>query len=150
MQRLLTILLSCLIFVVACSGDSTSPEQQVRNTLTAMEDAAQKRSMSDFMRYISDDYTDHHGQNKDALKGFAQLLFLRNQKITIFTVIKSIDIKNDVAKVELSAAMASREVDLSQEINRLKADTQRFSITLKPNKKNDAWLVKSANWQQGW
>ena len=46
--------------------------------------------------------------------------------------------------------MASREVDLSQETNRLKADTQRLIITLRPNKNNDKWLVQSASWQQGW
>jgi len=149
MQRLLTIIFSCFI-LAACSGDPTSPEQQVRNSLSAMETAAQERSMSDFMSYVSDGYSDHHGNNKDALKRLLQLLFLRNQKINIFTLVKSIEINNDLAKVEISAAMASREVDLSQETNRLKADTQRFSITLIPNKNNDTWLVQSASWQQGW
>lgn len=149
MPRLLIIILSCLI-LVACASDPTSPEQQVRKSLLAMEAAAQERSMSGFMPYISDDYSDHQGNNKDALKRLLQLLFLRNQKINIFTFIKSIDINNGLAKVEISAAMTSRDVDLSQETNRLKADTQRFSITLSPNKNNEIWLVQSASWQQGW
>jgi len=110
----------------ACSDDPTSPKQQIRNSLKAMEIAAQERSTSDFM------------------------VFLRNQKINIFTVVKSIEIQGKVAQVEISAAMASRDVDLSQKINRLKADAQRFSITLIPNKNNATWLIQSANWQQGW
>ena len=149
MQRLLITLLSCLI-LVACAGDPTSPEQQVRNSLLAMEEAAQERSMSGFMEYISDDYSDLQGNDKDALKRLLQILFLRNQNINIFTLVRSIEINDESATVEISAAMASRDVDLSQETNRLKADTQRFSITLSPNKSNTAWLVQSANWQRGW
>lgn len=149
MQRLFLILLSCFI-LSACSSDPTSPEQQVRKSLSAMESAAQERSMSDFMRYISDDYSDYQGNNKDALKRLVQILFLQNQKIYIFTVVKSIEINNSVAEVEISAAMTSRELDLSQETNRLKADTQRFTLTLSPNENNDIWLVKSASWQDGW
>ncbi|MGH1429424.1 MAG: hypothetical protein ACRBEE_15920 [Arenicella sp.] len=149
MQRLLIILLSCLT-ITACSNDPTSPEQQVRNSLSAMEEAAQERSTSDFMKYISDDYSDLHGNNKDDLKRLVQVLFLRNQKIHIFTAVRSLELNYGFAKVEVSAAMTSREVDLSQEKNRLKADTQRFSLTLIPKKNSDIWLVKSAEWQRGW
>jgi hypothetical protein len=149
MQRLLIILLSCLI-LVSCSSDPASPEQQVRNSLLAMEIAAQERSTSNFMNYISDDYYDLQGNNKDALKRLVRLLFLRNQKINVFTVVRSLEIKYGLARVEISAAMTSREVDLSQEKNRLKADTQRFTITLTPNKNNDVWLVHKADWQRGW
>lgn len=149
MQRLLIIICSCLI-LVACTDDPTSPEQLVRNSLLAMETAAQERSTSVFMSYISDDYSDLQGNNKDELKRLLQILFLRNQKIKVFTLVKSLEINNGFAEVEISAAMTSRDIDLSQENNRLKADTQRFSITLRPNKNNDIWLVQSANWQRGW
>jgi len=141
MQRLLIIILSCLM-LTACSSEPTSPEQKVRQTLSAMETAAEERSKPDFARYISDDYSDPRGNNKDAVKGLLQYLFIRNQKIKIFTLIRSIEIQ--------AAAMASRDIDLSQEANRLKADTQRFWITLKPNKNNDTWIVQSASWQHGW
>ncbi len=149
MQRLLAVLISCLL-LVSCSDDPTSPEQQIRNSLSAMEIAAQNRSTSDFMRHIADDYFDQHGNDKKAVKRIVQILFLRNQKINIFSLIKSIEIKKGLAEVHLSAAMASREVDLSQESNRLKADTQRFSLTLIPNKNKSTWLIQSADWQRGW
>jgi len=148
MQKLITLFI-CLLFV-GCSQDPTSPEQQIRNSLSALEVAAQERSMSGFMKFVADDYFEQQGNDKKAIKRIAQLLFLRNQKISIFTVIKSIEIKNGFAEVYLSAAMASREVDLSQESNRLKADTQRFSLTLVPAKNKDIWLIQSADWQRGW
>ena len=149
MQRLFITLLSCLL-LAACSSEPSSPEQQVRQTLSAMETAAQERSMSNFMRYIADNYSDQEGNNKDALRRSLQILFLRNQNINIFTLVRSIDVKNGLAKVEISTAMASREVDLSQESNRLKADTQRFTLTLSQIHDNELWLVQSATWQQGW
>ena len=149
MQRLFITLLSCLL-LAACSSEPSSPEQQVRQTLSAMETAAQERSMSNFMRYIADNDSDQEGNNKDALRRSLQILFLRNQNINIFTLVRSIDVKNGLAKVEISTAMASREVDLSQESNRLKADTQRFTLTLSQIHDNELWLVQSATWQQGW
>ena len=149
MQRLLTIILSCFV-LTACNGDSLTPEQQVRNSLLAMEEAAQERSMSKFMNYVSDDYSDHQGNNKEAIKRLLQVIFLRNQNINIFTLIRSVEINDGIAAVELSAAMASRDVDLKQETNRLKADTQRFSIVLSSENNNETWLVQSMSWQPGW
>ena len=149
MQRLLIIILSCFA-LVSCSSDPQSPEQHVRNSLSAMETAAQERSTSDFMEYISDDYYDGHGNNKESVKHLLRVLFLRNQKINIFYAIRSLEIKNGRAKAEISAAMTSREVDLSEEKNRLKADTLRFSITLRSNNNNDKWLIQHASWKRGW
>ena len=149
MPRLLIIIVSFLV-LVSCSSDPTSPEQQVRNSLLAMETAAQERSMSDFMSYISDDYYDQQGNNKDSLKRLLRVLFLRNQKINIFYVVRSLEIKNGKAKADISAAMTSREVDLSQEKNRLKADTIRFTMTLLQNKNSDDWLIQTADWKRGW
>jgi len=147
MRQLFTIILISLL-LAACADDPTSPEQQVLNTLAAMETAAQERSMSDFMSHISDNYSDHQGNDKDAIKRILQVLFLRNQNINVFTLIRSVDIQNGLAAVEISAAMASRDVDLNQEANRLKADTQRFSLAL--SIEGDSWLVQSVSWRSGW
>jgi len=148
-RRTFIILIISILFV-SCSSDNESPEQQIKNSLKAMEIAAQERSRSDFMKYVSDDYFDAHGNDKKAVMGLLQLLFLRNQKIHIFTLIRSIEVNQGIAKVELATAMTSRDIDLSQESNRLKADTQRFTISMKQKKNTDLWLVESASWERGW
>ncbi len=79
-----------------------------------------------------------------------QILFIRNQKINAFTVARSLEINSGFANVGISAAMTSREIDLSQEKNRLKADAHRFSITLIPSENEGFRLVQSAIWQRGW
>ena len=134
--------------VHGCGSDLTSPEQQIRDALYAIELATEERSMSDFMNGIADDYSDHQGNDNKAIRRIIQLLFVRNQSINIFTIIHSIDISDNIAAVELSVAMASRDVDLEQESNRLKADTQRFSIVL--TQSNDTWLIQSGSWKDGW
>lgn len=147
-----TILASLLAFGIllgSCSNDPSSPEQQVKDTLKAMQDAAEQRSMSDFLQHVADGYSDHRGNDKEAIKRILQILFLRNQSINIFTLIQSIDIQDGIAAVEISAAMAARDVDLSQETNRLKADTHHFSVVL--THIGDAkWHVQSVSWKRGW
>ena len=138
-----------LALLSACSSEPVNdPETQVRDTLTQIEEAAEQRSLSGIMAHISDDYADHQGNNNKQIARLAQLQILRNQKINIFTLIREINIDNDVASVELSAAMAARDADLSVEANRLKADAVKFSILLK--REDDAWKVHSVAWKQGW
>ncbi|MBX2848482.1 MAG: hypothetical protein KTR16_09180 [Acidiferrobacterales bacterium] len=137
------------LLISACSDDPTSPEQQVRTTLNAMQEAAEQRSLSDFMQHVAEDYSDHKGNNKEAIKRFVQILFLRNQSINIFTLIQDLDIQDNIAAVEVSAAMAARGVDLTQESNRLKADTNHFSVVLQ-NKGDTKWQVQSVSWKRGW
>lgn len=137
------------LLLAACSSEpDVSPEQQVRDTLEAIEIAVEARSLSGIMEHVSDDYQDHRGQTKKDVARLMQLQIIRNQNITIFTRIKSIDINDGIAGVELSSAMASRAIDLSIESNRLKADTAKFSLVL--TKEGNQWQVQSGSWQRGW
>ena len=149
MIRKIIIVTLSLMVLGACSDDPLSPEQQVRDTLSGMQEAAQARSMSDFMQHVADDYSDHKGNNKETIERLMQLLFVRNQSINIFTLIQSIEVQNEIAAVEISTAMASRGIDLSQETNRLKADTYHFSVVLREAGEGE-WLVQSVSWKNGW
>lgn len=144
-----SLLVTLSILLIACGDDPTSPEQQVRNTLNTMQEAAENRSMSDFMEHISDRYADHQGNDKDSIRRIIQLLFLRNQSINIFTLIQSIDVQDNIAAVEISAAMAARGIDLTQETNRLKADAHHFSVVLQ-RVEDSEWEVQSVSWKRGW
>ncbi len=138
-----------IVLVSGCSSDpDLSPEQQVRDTLAAIETGVEARSLSAIMEHVSENYQDHRGQTKKDVTRLMQLQIIRNQNINIFTRIKSIEINNGVASVELSSAMASRAVDLSIESNRLKADTAKFSLVL--TKEGNHWRVQSSSWQRGW
>ena len=133
----------------ACgSADPRSPEQQVRATLEAIELGVEARSMDAVTEHINKDYSDHQGHTIRDIKRLIQLQFIRNQSINIFTSIRSLELTDGVAAVELSAAMSSMAIDLSQESNRLRADTHHFSILL--SQQDDKWLVDSVSWARGW
>jgi len=147
-KKFLTTLFIILLLGGCGNSDQSSPEQQVKTVLSAIEEGIEARSRSQVMEHISDDYQDHQGQDKKSVARLLQLQIMRNQQINIFTVIKDIQINEGIASVELSAAMASREVDLAVEANRLRADTHRFSLVLVDEQ--GYWRVQSASWQSGW
>jgi len=144
-QLSLVIVMSAL---VACAGNADSPEDQVRAAIKTMELAAEERSNSGVLDWVSENYNDHYGNDRQQLRKYIALQLLRNQNISIFTLIRSIEIVDGNAQVELSLATSGRELDLSNEANRLKADVYRISLIMK--QESDDWLVQSASWQRGW
>lgn len=143
------IIIAIFLLMTACGdSDTQTPEQQIKKVLTVIEEGIENRSLSQVIDNISNDYNDPHGRNKKEIKRLTQFQILKNQNIHIFTRIKSIEIDNDYASVELSAAMTSRAIDLTIEKNRLKADTYKASIVLK--NESGQWRAISSSWQQGW
>ncbi|RBP48422.1 hypothetical protein [Arenicella xantha] len=143
------ILATLITILSACGGSNPDdPETQVKAVLASVEEAAERRSLSGVMDHISDDYLDHTGQDKKSIARLVQLQILRNQKINAFSLIRSIEITENLASVELSVSMSAREDDLSNESNRLRADGYRFSILL-ALEGND-WKIRSVSWKQGW
>lgn len=145
---LLVVLIFACLMLTACGGEDLSPEAQIKKAIEAMELAAEERSLSSFMEHVSEQYSDHEGNDRKAIAGYVQINFIRNQSINIFSSIESIDIEGANASVEVSTAMGSRGVDLSNEGNRLKANTMHFSVLFQLEKKK--WLVKSVSWRRGW
>ncbi|MBL4671157.1 MAG: hypothetical protein JKX81_02765 [Arenicella sp.] len=145
---------SCIVFataltVVACSEQpSLSDEDKVRATLNAIEVAAEQRSLSSMLEHISSSYRDYEGNDYKKIQSIMQFQLIKNQSINIFSKIRELQIVGDAATVEMSVAMASRNVDLSSQSNRLRADTHRFSILLVREKQN--WKIQSVSWQRGW
>jgi len=141
--------LAMSLFLGGCGVESElSEEDKVRATLTAIEIAAEARSLSAMIEHISDSYRDYEGNDYQKIKALLQLQLIKNQSINIFSKIRELEVSADSATVELSVAMASRGGDLSIEENRLRADTHRFSILLKREK--EQWKIRSVSWQRGW
>lgn len=148
-MRLIFVNVVLYLLLSACGQEAdSSPEQQVRSVISNIEQAAEERSLSGVMEHISEAYRDHQEYGKDDLRRLMQFQFIRNQKISIFSRIQSLNVDGDVATVELSAAMAAREIDLSEEQNRLRANLHSFSLVLKRH--DDDWLIDSASWSRGW
>ena len=142
-------LAAALIILTACNSDAPlSDEAQLRAILEKMELGAKTRSLSDIIEHISESYKDPKGNDIKALKKLIRLQFIRNQNINIFSKINEIEVLEDAATVEISLAIASGELDLSNSANRLRADTFKFSLLFL--RENDLWRLKSGTWQRGW
>lgn len=139
MNKLFLIL--TLFFITACDNDTQTPEQQIKAVIADIEQGIEERSLSQVMEHISDDYHDHKSRSKKDIKRYVQLQILRNQNITILSRVKSLDVQNDIASVELSAAAAARGSELN--IASVRADTHKASVVLK-NDSGD-WKVISAS-----
>ena len=130
-----------------------SPDQAIKNTLQALEQAAEERTLSGFMQHISDDYQDRQGNGKKDIRRIIQIHYIRNQKIYIVSKVQSIVINGSTAIVELSAAMVGREADLPGEtagLSGLRANTHHFNIQLISDDQQQTWLVKRVDWKRGW
>jgi len=148
MALIITALSACVLLSACSDSEVLSEEDKVRATLTALEEAAEQRSLSAMLEHISPSYQDFEGNDLKSVTGLLQLQLIRNQRINIFSKIQELEVIDDAATVEMSVAMASREVDLSSEENRLRADTHRFSILLKRDQKQ--WKIHSVSWKRGW
>lgn len=139
-----------ITFLSACADSRPeSPEARVQHTLELMEQAAEKRSLADFMVHISDSYKDHQGNKKADIRKLIQLQYIRHQNIYIFTTVQSLDVNENLATVEVSAAMAANETEFESEKGRLTADMHRFSIVLRSADQQKTWLVDSLSWERG-
>lgn len=147
-MKTLALLLTALLLIACDASPNLSPEGQLRDTIESIEFAAQARSLSGIMEHVSDQYADHQGNDKKAIGQSLQLLIIRNQKINLFSIIRDLSVEGEFASAEISTAMTSRELDLSNESNRLRADSLRFSVAF-ANEGGD-WKVRSVSWQQGW
>ena len=140
------------IAMLSACGDSKpeSPEARVKQTLTLMEQAVEKRSLSDFMQHVSDSYKDHQGNSKADIRRLIQLQYFQHLNIHIFTSVHSLNVAGNLATVEVSAAMAANQAEVESQQGRLTADTHRFSIVLRSPDQQNTWLVDSVSWERGW
>ena len=141
------LLIFTLIFFAACNKNPDSPEEQIKGVIASIEQGIEDRSLSQVIKHLDDNYLDHKGRTKQDLKRYLQLQILRNQNITILSKIKSINITENTASVELSSASAAKGTDLTIAANRLKANIRNVSLVLKHN--SGAWKVVSASWNKG-
>jgi len=144
-----TLTVLFLSFLSACGSEPSSPEEQVKAVIVQMEEAAERRNRSDMSEHVSDNYSDEHGDKK-ALNNIFRAYLLRNKSINIFTVIHSMHaVSPQEYRVELSAFMAAKGVDIESEAGRMKADTHRFSVTFVDESSGGGeWKVRSAVWKR--
>lgn len=142
------IILLSLFILSACSQETATPEEQIRNMVSAMETAVEQRSLDSVKELVDAEYSDEWNGNKQAALRALLFYFQGHQSIYLLTRVSDIDISDDATSAEVTVyvGMAGSPVEQADSLISLNADLYRFDIKLVTDDNN--WLVKSAMWKR--
>jgi len=83
-----------VISLSAC-GERSSDDQQVRELVTSVENAAEDRDTSDVLAHVADDYADSNGSDKTQLQNFLRGWFLAHPKVVLAVSVESLEFPAD-------------------------------------------------------
>ena len=140
---LLAILLAVLS---ACSGDPDNLEQQVRDMIGAGEEAVEARSIIGVLDFISDEYQDKDGRQKQEIKQLVAGYILRNKSIHLLTRVQHVALNEDHTRADviLYVGMAGVPVASVDQLVFTRADLYRFDLSLVLEEGD--WQVDQGSW----
>ena len=131
--------------LLACSGGTDSPEDEIRNFIASAVEAAEERSSDDLSEMIHDSYLDRNGYNKKQIASLLRVYFLRHRNIHLFTRIGEIELLGEnQATARLHVAMAGSVINDIDAVSALRARVYGFELRLV---KQDEWLLQHASWK---
>jgi hypothetical protein len=136
-----------VIFALSClygCGHADSPEAQVRQTIRAMEEAAEARDVGDLMKQLSPQFRDGYGRDGKELLQYVRGYFIANQSVHLLTRIESIAFPtSDEARAKVTVGMVGRE---AAEVSswELAAEVHDFEVTFM--REDGRWKVSHAKW----
>lgn len=137
-RRLGLLLAGCLL--MASCADDTSPEDRVRATVTAAEEATEARDLSQVMDLVADSYSDERGQDKSSIRGLMHGFFLLNQSVHLLVSVDDIEFPaEDVANAQVTVGMLGNQ---SRDDWALAAEVHEFDVRLRLV--GDEWKLQSA------
>lgn len=130
-----------LTLLSGCGGPEAGPEEQLRQWVSAGQQAAESRERRDLLDLISPSYVDARGFDRDDIGDRLRVYFLRQQSIKLLTSIEEIRLFGDsAAEIDLTVGMAGK----NDSVFGFSADAYRFQLELVRDA--DGWLLISARW----
>ncbi len=147
-KSIIVFLVLSLFLLSACNQETSTPEEQIRNVVSAMETAVEQRSLDSVKELIDAEYSDEWNGNRRAALRALLFYFQGHQSIYLLTRISDIELNDDAtrASVTVYVGMAGNPVEQAESLISLNADLYRFDITLRTD--GNEWLVSSAKWQR--
>ena len=132
------------IFIISCSDESTSPEDEIKQYIETAKIAVESRSHSDLADLVHIQYHDHNNHDIKKLTAIARAYFFTHKNIHLLTKIDSINFQNEnTAFVVLYVAMAGNVITDLNALTSLRARVYKFELQLI---KNEIWLLQQARW----
>jgi ketosteroid isomerase-like protein len=146
----LVFFLPVLVFLLllgACSKGVTE-EDKVRQVVTEVAGAAERKDLKGVMRHVSKDYNDDRGNDYDGVKGILFYQFLRSSKVSVF--VRGVDVEIDMDRGDRALVntkvllVRGKEVKEIEDIIPEDAAGYRFSVIFR--KEDGDWKALSAGW----
>jgi len=131
-----------IVFSLAACSNPDSPEQQVRDTITRAELAAESRDMGDIRDLVHAEYQDKSGRDRRMLINQVRLYLMARQSLELLVKINSIKFTaSDFAEVDVTAAGLGLRAGM--EGTGLAADGDHYQVDLAMDEDGN-WLLIGA------
>lgn len=138
LRPLLPVLLALL---VAAGCSRATPEQEIRDLIEELADAAEDGKVRRLAAAISDDYRDVRGNDKRAVTQIMLATMLRSDELLIFERVESVGLlTRDLAEADVTVRFAGASLE------RLSLNTSRYLFVLELERRDGDWLITSARW----
>jgi hypothetical protein len=133
-----------LLAVLGAGCGSADPEAQIRELLTAAEEAAEARDTGFFRDLLGAGYRDARGNDRDQLLALLRGYFIAHQKIEVVSRIDTVAFEGaDAARVVAHAGMVGQRAGESL-LGGLDGELYRLQIELVDD--GGQWRVISVSW----
>jgi hypothetical protein len=119
----------------------------MRALLDQLEVAAEQKNLRPLKEMVSEQYSDEHGNDRQAVVGLLAFHFLRHQSIHLLKRVTTIEFpESGRASVRVYVAMAGRPIPDVDALTGLRADLYCFDFRLGEGGEH-GWLVTRAAWR---
>lgn len=135
------VLLIVVMLQSACSR--SSDEQQLRDAMAAMQDAAERRDPADFMDHVANDFSAPAvNMERRQLHDLLRLQVLRNERIGVTFAIREIHVNGTRATVTTVATFTGSSGGWMPERGSI------YALTSGWRKDDGDWKLVQASWQR--
>ncbi|MET0088837.1 MAG: hypothetical protein ABW068_02260 [Candidatus Thiodiazotropha sp.] len=131
-----------------CSGDPETPENRLRATLEAAEQALQQRDLGAVMGFVHPEYRSNDGQDYRLLRAQLMGYLLRHKSIHILYRIEHMEIRPETgdATVRLYAGVAGGAQQSIDSFDQWHGDLLYLELGFR-DEASEGWLLTHARWE---
>lgn len=130
----LFVAVTCAVISLSACGAHPSDDQQVRELVTSVENAAEERDTRHVLEHVADDYQDANGFDKPQLQNFLRGWFLAHPRVQLMVGIDELTFPADgLAQAEISVTSMSL------------SDPERVRLKVEFRRSGGEWRVNRAD-----
>ncbi len=135
------------LFVPVSGCHKKTETDRVKEVITSIQNAGQKKDIGKIMGHLSKKYGDQEGNDYNSIKGFLLAYFFRHQKIHVLIPGIEVTMEDSGARAVFHAVLSGGSPDGSlQDLLPEALGMYAFDVLLR--KENGDWKVQYASWNR--